>query len=232
MQSLTGSGLYPLRQAAQLVRQEPRTVRRWLRGYSWKTKEGRSRSGPLWSTDYRDDDLPGEQVISFRDLLELRMVAQFVNHSVDLKIIRATIDMARQDLNSPYPLSNRTFRTDGKRIFMQAIEDATGDEKLVDVLRKQFVFGQIIKASLFEGIVYDGDQVPTRWFPEPRKRDVMLDPQVQFGTPVLSDAGIPTDTIYAAWIAEKKDRSAVAREFEITPAMVSAAVGFEQRLAA
>ena len=207
-------------------------MRRWLRGYSWKGKgDGRSHSGPLWPTDYRDEDLPGEQVISFRDLLELRMVAEFVRHGVNLKIVRATIDMARADLSSPYPLSHRAFLTDGKRIFMRAIEEATGDEKLVDVLRKQFVFGHIVKASLFAGIDY-GSVGPTRWYPEPNKREVTLDPEIQFGTPILAKVGIPTDTIYSAWKAEKKDRAAVAREFDITPAMVNAAVGFEQRLAA
>jgi uncharacterized protein (DUF433 family) len=231
MRALVGTGLYSLHQAARLVREEPRTLRRWLKGYSWKTKYGRSHSAPLWHTQYEGEDLPGERVISFRDLLELRMVAQFVKHGVGLPLIRATIESAARDLHSAYPLSTRMFLTDGKRIFMQAIEESTGDEKLVDLQRRQFVFKDIVKQSLFEGIDYDSDS-PTRWYPELRKRDVVIDPEIQFGTPSLTETGVPTDTIYDAWLAEGKDRNAVGREFGITPAMVSAAVGFEQRLEA
>src|SRR5262249_20769438 len=163
--------------AARLVRQEPRTLRRWLKGYSRKSKEGgHAYSAPLWHTDYEGEDLPGERVISFRDLLELRMVAEFVKHGVSLPLIRATIEAAAQDLDSAYPLSTRKFLTDGKRIFMQAIEKATGSEKLVDLQRKQYVFKDIVKQSLFEGIDYESDS-PARWYPEARKRAVVLDPE-------------------------------------------------------
>jgi uncharacterized protein (DUF433 family) len=229
MQPLVGSGLYPLQQAARLVGQESRTIRRWLKGYSWKYRDGRSYSGPLWHTQFEDEDLPGERVISFRDLLELRMVGEFAKHGVNLKVIRATIEVATHEFGSTYPLSNRKFLTDGKRIFMQAVEEATGHEKLIDVLGRQFVFGQVIRESLFAGIDYEGDNA-ARWYPE-KKRTVVLDPEVQFGTPILAEAGIPTDTIHDAWRAEGKDRAVVARLYGITPAMVNAAVGFEQRLA-
>ena len=60
----------------------------------------------------------------------------------------------------------------------------------------------------------------------------MLDPSLQFGTPVLVDAGIPTDTIYASYIAEKRDKAMVAKVFNITQRMVIDAVAFEERLAA
>jgi uncharacterized protein (DUF433 family) len=230
MQRLLGSGLYPLPQAARLVGQETRTVRRWLKGYSWKYRNGRSYSGPLWHTQFEDEDLPGERVIGFRDLLELRMVGEFAKHGVHLKVIRATIEAASNDFGSAYPLSNRKFLTDGKRIFLQAVEEVTGHEKMIDVLGRQFVFGHVIRESLFAGIDYEGGNA-SRWYPE-KNRAVVLDPQVQFGTPILAKVGIPTDAIYDAWRAEGKNRAAVARLYDISPSMVSAAVGFEQRLAA
>lgn len=211
--------------------QEPRKVRRWLKGYSWSYRDGRSYSGPLWHTRFEEEHLPGDRVISFFDLLELRMVAEFVKHGVSLKVIRATIEVATKEFGSHYPLSNRRFLTDGQRIFVQAIEASSGDEKMIDVVKRQFVLPQIIRQSLFDGIDYDRGTA-ARWYPERKKRAVVLDPEVQFGTPILADAGVPTDAIYDAWRAEGKDRAAVARLYGISPAMVNAAVGFEQRLAA
>lgn len=228
--NIIGTGIYPLHQAAKLVGAEPRAIRRWLQGYSRKYKGESVRSEPLWRTQLRDEGLPDE-VIGFRDLLELRMVAAFVRHGVDLKVIRATVDAAARNFGADYPLTSRNFLTDGKRIFLQAIEQATGEPRLIDVLRKQYVFSDIIKPSLYAGIEYGNDGA-LRWFPVNRRKAIMLDPAVQFGSPVLAEAGIPTDTIYASFLAEGRDRGMVARVFDITPSLVAAAVDFEERLAA
>jgi len=227
---LIGTGIYPLHQAARLVGAEPRSLRRWLQGYTRKYKDEHVRSEPLWTTQFTGQDLPGE-VIGFRDLLELRMVAAFVEHGVDLKVIRATIEAATEYFGNDYPLTNRQFRTDGKRIFLQAVEAATGDEKIVDVVHRQFVFSDIVSPSLYAGIEYD-EESAVRWFPLGKRKSIVLDPALQFGTPIIASAGIPTDTIYASFLAEGRDKDMVARVFDITPKMVTEAIEFEERLAA
>jgi uncharacterized protein (DUF433 family) len=227
-----GTGLYPLGKAARLVGEEPRTVRRWLQGYSWKYRDDRSSSGPLWDLQYAHDQALGEEhVLSFRDLLELRTVARFVERGVSLRVVRATIEAAREYLGD-YPLQSRRFLTDGKRIFMEAVERVGDDPRLLDVQDRQFVFGSIIRPSLFEGIEYDRSGAAQRWFPVARQKIVVLDPQVQFGEPTIAKAGVPTDTLHDAFVAEGKDRQRVARLFGVTPREVAAAVQFEQRLAA
>ena len=184
----------------------------------------------MWKTQLRDEELP-EDVIGFRDLLELRMVAAFVSHGVDLKVIRATVEAASRNFGEAYPLTNKQFLTDGKRIFLQAIEEATGEPRMIDVLRKQFVFSDIIKPSLYAGIEY-GAAGAKRWFPLGNRKSIVLDPALQFGTPVVAQAGVPTDTIYASYLAEGRDKAMVSRVFDITPKMVLDAVHFEERLAA
>jgi uncharacterized protein (DUF433 family) len=227
---LIGTGIYPLHRAAKLVGAEPRALRRWLQGYSRKHQGQYVRSEPLWTTQLKDEGLPDE-VIGFRDLLELRMVSAFVKHGVDLKVIRATIAAATESFSRDYPLTNRQFRTDGKRIFLQAVETATGEERMVDVLRKQFVFSDIITPSLYAGIEYGVDGA-VRWFPLGKRKTILLDPALQFGTPMVAHACIPTDTIYCAYMAEGGDKEMVARVFDITARMVIDAVEFEERLAA
>lgn len=227
---LIGTGIYPLHQAARLVGVEPRAVRRWLQGYGRKYRGERVRSEPLWRTQLEGQDLPDE-VIGFRDLLELRMVAAFVRYGVDLKVIRATVDAASTSFRADYPLTNQKFLTDGKRIFLDAIEKTTGEPRMIDVLRKQFVFSDIIKPSLYAGIEY-GKGGARRWFPLGKRKTIVLDPGLQFGTPVVADVGIPTDTIYASFLAEGGDKAMVARIFDISSRMVTAAVDFEEKLAA
>ncbi|MFC0133596.1 DUF433 domain-containing protein [Massilia eurypsychrophila] len=227
---IIGTGIYPLHQAARLVGAEPRALRRWVQGYSRRYKGEQVRSEPLWKTQLRDQDLP-DDVIGFRDLLELRMVAAFVRHGVDLKVIRATVEAASHNFGLDYPLTNQQFRTDGRRIFLQALKEASEEELLMDDLRKQFVFSDIIKPTLYEGIEYGTDGA-IRWFPLGKRKTIVLDPALQFGTPVISGTGVPTDTIYASYMAEGRDQDMVARIFDLTPKMVTDAVDFEERLAA
>lgn len=227
---LIGTGIYPLSQAAKLVGAEPRALRRWLRGYDRQYRGKHVRSQPLWTTQLANHDVPGD-VIGFRDLLEARMVAAFVEHGVNLKVIRATIEAAGRYFGASYPLTQQAFLTDGKRIFLDAIETNTGIEKIIDVVGKQFVFTDIIKPSLYAGIEYGNDGA-SRWFPLKNKKTVVLDPNLQFGTPIVADSGIPTDTIYASYLAEERDAVTVARIFNISPRLVSDAVEFEERLAA
>jgi len=103
---------------------------------------------------------------------------------------------------------------------------------LLDIPRRQFVFREIIRPMLYAGIEYE-DERARRWYPMGADRKlIVLDPAVQFGTPIVEQAGIPTDTLYAAYLAENRDRGAVARIFDITPRLVDAAVRYEEKLAA
>lgn len=228
---LLGTGLYPLARAARLVGADVRSVRRWLKGYSWKCRDGRRVSGPLWNLQYAtDEEFGDEQVLGFRDLLELRTVARFIEHGVSLKVIRATIDAAREALGD-YPLHSRRFVTDGKKIFLDAVNTA-GATELLDLKERQYAIDAVIRPSLIEGIEYDAQANPLRWFPNPKRRAIVLDPQIQFGEPIVADAGVPTDTLAAAYEAEGKDLGRVARLYRVTPQAVQAAVAFEHRLAA
>jgi uncharacterized protein (DUF433 family) len=226
--NLLGTGMYSLSQAARLVGVDARKVRRWMLGYDWTHKGGeRGHSQPLWRTQFAGEDLPRD-VIGFRDLLELRLVAAFAQHGVSLITIRATANAAREYLNSDYPLTTKRFLTDGRRIFMEAVA-STGEPHMMDLVHKQFVFRDIIKPSLYAGIEYDADKA-RRWFPLGRRKTIVLDPSVQFGNPIVRSAAVPTDTIYASYLAEGKDGVKVARLFEISPAEVADAVTFEQDL--
>lgn len=187
-------------------------------------------SPPLWRTQLAEVDL-SEPTIGFRDLLELRLVNAFAGHGVDLRVIRATADAARESFGSDYPLTMKRFLTDGKRILAEVVE-ATGETRMLDPARKQYVFSSIVTPSLYAGIEYDGDMAK-RWFPlGGGRKSVVIDPAIQFGAPIVTDTGIPTDTLYASFKAEGGDRSAVARIFDIDVRHVDAAIQFEEKLAA
>jgi len=230
--SLIGTGLYSIGRAAQLVGADLRSARRWLKGYSRKTRNGTTTSAPLWLLQYWDDEEIGDDhVLGFKDLMELRVVTRFIKQGVPLQTVRATIAIATETLGR-YPLQSKRFLSDGKRIFMDAIEGLGQRGKLLDVRGRQFVFGSVIRPSLFDDVEFDANGDSLRWFPVPKKRLIVVDPNRQFGQSIIRRTGVPTDTIYDSFVAEKGALDFVSRLWRSTPQEVLAAVHFERKVAA
>lgn len=221
-----GIGLYSFADAARLIGVEARQLRRWMSGYVHKSKGGEvAHLSPLWIPQLADTRFDG---IGFRDLLELRFVKVFRDHGVSLQAIRIAAAVARDLLKSTHPFTCRQFQTDGRSIFV-TIHEKTGDESLVDITRRQHVFREIVGPSLYAGIEFDTVGSALRWFPIPKSRVVVLDPERAFGQPILAKSGVPTVAISDAFTAEKGNVHFVARLFDVTPDAVRKAVKFESR---
>ena len=231
------TGIYTLADAARLVGTETRTIRRWVHGYS-RPALGSSadntapkKSVPLWQTQYGSGER--SNIVGFRDLLELRVVNEFVKHGVPLIVVRECLNSAKKLLGVDHPFTQSRFATDGKTIYADLLKNVTEPE-LVDLRKKQIVFRDIIKPSLYDGIEYDSStRIARRWFPNKGRR-IVLDPARSFGKPVLNGSGIPTEALYANYRAEGADRAAirlVASIFDIDAKEVAAAIQFETAFA-
>lgn len=225
-----GVGIYSFADAARLIGSKSGELRRWMLGYDHKGTDGELvHSAPLWVHQLADDGR-GIDGIGFRDLLELRFVRKFREAGVPLQLIRRTLEEAQSLLSTPYPFTCKKFRTDGKRIFMSVVEE-TGDESLIDLVKRQNVIEPVIGPSLRSGIEFEEDMA-ARWFPIKNSKAIVLDPARSFGQPILVQSGIPTVAIAEAVVAEGGDESVVGRLFEISKVDVRRAVDFEARIAA
>jgi hypothetical protein len=203
---LTGIGLYTLQEVERLTGAQAREVSRWLFGY--KSKVGVS--APLWKSQLADLD---EKVIGFRDLMELRIVKAFRNHDVPLQVIRAAIEGAKAMFGTEYPFTAHRFLTDGKSIFSEALQEH-GDAEMTDLAKRQLVFEHIVRPALYTGIEFAGDGRATRWFPFKHSKVIVLDPEIAFGKPVLTDYGVRTEVVAETFKVEK-DKKTVASLFDI-----------------
>jgi uncharacterized protein (DUF433 family) len=226
--NLVGIGLYSFPEAAKLTGIESSELRRWLHGYSYHQKgEEAKRSAPLWESPLFKDEL---DALSFGDLLEVRFVEAFRQHGVSLHTIRVAAKHARELFHTDYPFTNRRFQTDGRAVFAEAIRE-TGDVEMIDLGKKQYVFDKVVRPSLYTGIEFGTDELAKRWFPIINSRAVVLDPQIAFGKPIVTDVGIRTDVLYESFLVEQ-DKHTVARLYEVPLSAVEQAVRFEQRQAA
>lgn len=233
--SQLGLGMYTLAEASKLLGGvEVRSLSRWLYGYSYhghRAGEPVDRhSEPLWRPQY-DPDAFGEKVIGFHDLLEVRIVREFGRAGLPLIVVRKCLERARQVFGAQYPLSTQRFVTDGETILHEARQAANeeDDGKLLDLRTMQYKFKAIIKPSLYAGIEYLGLEA-RRWYPEGPRAPIVIDPAVNFGHPIVRGTGIPTEALFASYLAEGKDRSRVARLYDVSPKEVTAAVKYESKL--
>lgn len=127
------------------------------------------------------------------------------------------------------------FRTDGRTIYAEALDEVQQENSLVDLKNCQSVFKDIVKPSLYDVITYDNDmQQAMRWHPEgTRSPIIVIDPARQFGAPIIEETGTPTNTLYQSYLAEGTDTKALtvtSKVYDVPLKAVEAAVRFEQAL--
>ncbi|QNI03593.1 DUF433 domain-containing protein [Halomonas sp. SH5A2] len=219
MTAFTNIGLYSPKQAERLIGVEAEKIRRWL-------MPERSTKGPLWEPE--PHALGAEDTLSFKDLLELRAVAEFRRHNVSLSVIREALHTLSEYLKRDYPLINPQLSTDGKQVFLKALEES-GETSVIDLVKRQNVFKDVIVPSLIAGIKFDADGHPILWQPDPENPNIVVDPRFAFGKPIVLPSHMPTATLAQAVEVEGSPEDA-ARAYDVTQEEVEDAVKFEKRI--
>lgn len=218
--TLLGAGVYSIPEASRLLGIPQQQLRRWLLGGG--------RFERVWASDF--DNMGENLEISFADLMEARIVYALRGEGVSLQHIRKAREIAQEQFQLDKPFSTGRFKTDGKRVFWEAAQKLAGiDPKLEDLSTGQLVFWSVVERT-FRSIDIEGG-LAARWWPQPRKRSIVLDPRRSFGQPILEKSGIPTGALKTMYDAEK-DLKVVAKLFELSYKEVTDAIEFEDQLAA
>ena len=227
--SLIGVGLYSVPEAARLIHAPTAQLHRWMFGYLRKSKDGKPNDAkPVTGGHLAFDDF---RALSFFDLLEARLIKELRDMRISLQSIRIAADNARTLYgNAANPFVFRRIRTDGQSIFAEAARDS-GDEELLDLVRRQQVFKSIIERTLIRDVELGTEGIAARWYPLQGTKVVVVDPARSFGKPIINGSGVRTWTLYSAYLAEDKNESKVARTYRVSPSAVRQAVRFETSLA-
>lgn len=215
---MLGIGIYAVPEAARLTGIPSARVRRWIRGYRFKARSGYRKSPPVV-----EGPLAGA-ALTFLDLLEIRVVDEFLNRGVRWTILRRAHENARRLLDMTHPFCSRRFKTDGREIFTQ-----TGDADLVGLSESQRVFDSILAPYLEDVDFARGE--PLRWWPLGRSRGIVIDPARGYGKPIVATSGVPTQVLAQAYATEGSYEK-VAAWYEVAVAAVRSAVKYERRPAA
>ena len=216
-----GIGAYTPTEAARLTGVPPSALRRWLFGYTYDHHGPRTTQEPLWRPQYGIDQ--EDPILGFRDLIEARMVGNLRELGIGLPTIRACLRTAAEIAEDDHPFSSASFRTDGKRLFLERV-GKDGKHDVIDLKSRQHAFARVVERS-FVDLEFD-DSKATRWFLLPQKQTIVADPERSFGQPIAAVGGVPTSRLAQAVRAEGS-ADKVARIFEIAVNVVRDAVKFE-----
>lgn len=219
-----GIGAYTPAEAARLTMLPSSSIRRWLFGYSYDHHGPPTSQAPLWQPEYGAGQ--EEPLLGFRDLIEARMVGKLRQLGIGLPTIRACMKTAAEVAGDAHPFSSASFRTDGKRLFLERINE-DGQRDVLDLKTRQHAFARVVERSFLD-LEFD-EQKATRWFLLPRKQTIVADPERSFGQPIAAASGIPTFRLAQAVAAEGSIEK-VAKLFEIASSVVRDALTFERSL--
>ncbi len=222
--NLLNAGLYTVPDAARLTRISTGKIRRWLKGYDFKSGERIHHSEAVWQGELKP--IENKLTLSFRDLLELRFVDAFICAGVSWRTMRRAHAKARQELDTSHPFcSNRIF-TDGRSILLRQGEEDS-DQALINLANDQVEFARIVN-PLEKELDFSGADVV--WWPLGKDRQIVIDPRRNFGQPSVVKSGVPT-AVLARSTKANSSQEIVARWYEVHPDEVRDAVEFEEALA-
>ena len=211
-------------EAARLTRIPAGKIRRWIRGYSFRTGRAVRHSDAVWQMDIKplDDKL----ALSFRDLLELRFVDAFIKTGVSWKTMRRAHANARRELKTTHPFCSQPVATDGKNILLRQAEQDS-DDALLNLVTSQCEFSRIVHDFLKE-LEFCGDEIV--WWPLGKNRQIIVDPRRNFGQPTVARSGVPAQVL-ARSVRANSSEELVARWYEVQQDEIRDALKFEESLA-
>lgn len=220
MSAVLGHGVYTFTEAARLTGLKNARVREWFRGRSPGSRS------PVFRSDFEPVD--GEYAISFLDLVDVFVAGQLREHGISLQTLRRVYARLAGDLQTAHPFSRKELLSDGKIVLVRGL-DKQGQEELTEVLSRQKVFPQILLPFL-KRIDYDhASDLARRWHIADQ---IVIDPAISFGKPIVENVGIPTAVLAEAYHANARDPELVADWFDVHASQVLAAVQFENSMAA
>jgi uncharacterized protein (DUF433 family) len=230
VENLFGIGFYTIPEASHLLQMDAHTIRRWVKGYSYRLNETVKKVKPLIKTSVPIVD--DKFVLSFLELIELYVVKRFLDNEIPLQKIRLAAIRAAEILKVNNPFAYRMFKFRGKSIFMeQSLSES--ESTLLELCKNQYALQEIMKLYLHEidFSELESPQRALRWFPMGKERPIVIDPAIAFGKPVILATRIPAETLYRDYLAEKSAKS-VADWYEISVDKVEAAIEFMESLKA
>ena len=215
---------YSIAEVAEYIGVPHRTLRSWISGYSYRTKNGVRKAPPI----IQPAD-PKGNLLSFFNLAEAQVLAATREQNISVARVRRAIEYLRDEVGEARPLLNCVFQTDGQQIFVDRLAGKRLRNPLNISKHGQYGFGKILKRYLSR-IERDANGLPNRIFPikagrPQRGKVITIHPCISSGKPSLASSGVMAEVL---WRRKREGESIteLARDFRLRPSEVKAAIQY------
>lgn len=202
------------------------TLRAWGRGMPYGPKGSQKNYfKPVFSLPD-----PNRSLLSYFNLVEAFVLSSLrKKHLIKLFKIRMAIDFLQDKFNSPHPLAQHEFQTNGVDLFIEKygelinlshVEQMSMREVLEIYLTRVEHDPKGLAARLYPFIRLSGEQ----------PRNVVINPYVSFGKPVITGTGLPTRVVAERFKAGDSIPQ-IAANYGRTPEEIDDAIRYELRIA-
>lgn len=204
---------YSIGEAAGYLRLPKSTLRAWLLGQQ-------SFRSVIEIADKR------ERRLSFINLVEVFVLSGIRReHSIPLPKVRKAVEYLRRTFKTRRPLADEQFVTDGVHLFVEkfgALIGATqaGQVQLRDIILDRLKYVRRDPQGVPEKLILFPARGPTA------KGDVVIDPRLSFGRPVLDGFGVRT-AILAERFKAGESIDELARDYSVEPEAIQNAIRCE-----
>jgi uncharacterized protein (DUF433 family) len=216
---------YGIAEAAGYLRLPISTLRAWLLGQRYRV----GKTSKFFQPVIEIADAKNRHM-SFINLVEAFVLAGIRReHEIPLPKVRRAVAYLQRTFNTRRPLAEEKFQTDGVNLFVEKMGSLIGATQ-----EGQLQMRDVILARL-KNVRRDPSGIPEKLvlFParsRSAKGDVVIDPSLSFGRPVLDGVGVRTAILYERFMAGE-DIPDLARDYDAPPEAIQNAIRCERRAA-
>lgn len=214
-----GKGLYTIPEVAIILHLPQAKVHRWLREYYEGQLSKKYKTKYSWS-------VKDHKMVNFLTMIEFYVFYKLREQQISTgKILTAHAHLAGF-LDTPHPFASHQLLISGSDILYNQAEEIWVKANVTN----QIVFTDMLEAFAIK-IDFSETNLAQRYWPMGRNHAVVVDPQHQFGQPVLRGTNINTATIFALYESGEKV-STIGELYELSDAEIWDAIAFSNRSAA
>lgn len=210
--------VYGMAQVDRLLALSPGTGRRWIDGYT--------RGGKTYPPVVRVEPT-GEEVVTWGEFVETRLLAEYRDAGVPLVRMRPAIDRLRETFHPLYPLAHARPFVAARELVLEVQQEVRLAKRLqLVVIRNDQIVLSDAADRFFKAVQFGPGEngVVERLQPAADIPEVLIDPLRGFGEPVVRS--VPTEII-AEQVRTGESIEGISELYELPRASVEAAVRYE-----
>lgn len=212
---------YTITEAARMLNIAPATLRTWARGRDFPLRTSGSGHSDALVTD-TGAGRPGYPTLPFVGLAEAAFLAAIRSTGVPMPRIRPALERLRDELGIEHALASERIYTDGAEVLFRVGPETGITEREIQYVvarNNQGVFTPVVQDYLRHVRFGPSGYVEAIRLPKYGRADVIVDPRLGFGRPVLETNGVRVETILERFDAGDSVPE-LAEDFGVEPLIV------------